>query len=265
MFRGQLLYPVTYGIPASYLPQWISMTTPVYISILFVVSCVVFAVTAIKSKFKIIFQQDREFLFTLFLVSFLCPAMYAILKSSFVLYNGWRHMYFLYVYYFLCAMYLLDIIIEYCGKNSAPKAKALLIGTVLAVGIGFVSTFADMVINRSYEYAYFNRLTRHFTNLDAYDGDYWNVSVRPTLYDFADLYYDGQNPLKVALMGYAQGGQDWSGIENEQIDLVDEGEADYFLFNTSIKAQLLEDMSLYEQVFATNKFGYDLSAVYVKK
>ena len=128
------------------------------ISVLFISSIILFGWKGRDCKDLQIDSSgvDRKWLFLLFIATFIFPVIVSIIKaSSLVLYNGWRHNYYLYAYVVLCASYSIDWILE---KIKARKAMALSAPTVLLgiMVLGFMLTFSDMMLHRSYEYMYFN-------------------------------------------------------------------------------------------------------------
>ena len=268
LFNGKVLDPARNGIPYVYLPVWMLMTTPAYISLLFFTACCVLLVRIIKTRGKCILQ-DKNFFGCLFLLLFCFPFFHVVLHArSTVLYNAWRHCYFLYAPVFLLSMYVID---DAAGllHNKQSRKNLALAGLILTISCSnFIVTVSDMIQNRSFEYVYFNRITRKILNPSDFDGDYWNVSILPALIRFADEYYDGENQLKVAYMSVYGGGQRWSFEEMKyddgRLEIVPEEEADYFLFNASTltNRKVLEE---YEVVSSIRCFDNDLAGIYIKK
>ena len=125
-----------------------------------------------------------------------------------------------------------------------------------------LSAAADLIYYHPYEYVYFNRLGRSLVSVEGFEGDYWNVSTIGVLRHFEDEYYRGTK-LKVALMVDAGQGQARSLLNSDKVQIVEEEDADYFLFNYSA----LHDRSIlvgYEPVSWIERGGSVISGVYVK-
>ena len=266
LYYGRILNPADNGIPYSYLPVWMLITTPVYISLLFLISVVLFLYRAVKTRGRIL-HQYREFMMALFLMLFCFPFFHIILHApTTVLYNAWRHCYFLYAPLFLIAMYVFDDALQelrFVDTDKRVRAR----GLVAAVCVGFIFTAGDMVQNRSFEYSYYNRAARTVLDPSAFEGDYWNVSVLPALKQFADQYYDGQNLLKVTHIRPSGGGQEWSFEEmrydDGRIETVTEEEADFYLLNPSIMTDR-KALQGYEMVTSIHRFDNELAGIYTR-
>ena len=99
--------------------------------------------------------------------------------------------------------------------------------------------------------------------MEDFEGDYWNISTIPALRHFEKTCYQGEE-LKVALMVDAGGGQTEALMNSDRLRIVDESEADYFLFNVSA----LNDPSVlneYELKSGLEQDGYLISGVYIRK
>ena len=92
--------------------------------------------------------------FMLFLITFILPVLVTVLNArKVVLFNGWRHNYYLYAYIILCSCYAVD-----CILDRIKERKIQVIGAFCAVCFGF--TITDMMLHRSFEYMYFNPVAR---------------------------------------------------------------------------------------------------------
>ena len=267
LFKGHMMQPAKNGLPYSYLPVWILITIPEHVLLLFALSCAVYGIRLMKrvsARFRnrpLPALSDSDFFAGMILLFFWLPFIYLVCKShTLVLYNGWRHCYFLYVPVILHFMYVFESV-PGDSVHSGFKAKKLLLCGVLVVGL--TSVTMDMIHYHPYEYVYFNRLGRSLFSTDGFEGDYWNVSTLGTLRHFEDECYHGEK-LKVALMVDAGMGQTESLLNSEKIQVVDEPEADYYLFNYSA----LHNRSVldgYEPVSWIERRGSVISGIYVKK
>ena len=132
-------------------------------------------------------------------------------------------------------------------------------GMVIAAALLF--TVADMTVNRSYEYLYFNLMARSTVNVEGFEGDYWNVAEMQTV-QALDEFLDAETT--VAFKGYAADGQ----LKNVQIGNVsvvgENQDPEYVIINTSMPFDENLTAEL-EQVFEVRKYGRSVAAVYSRK
>jgi hypothetical protein len=88
-----MIHSVLDGIPTSYLPKMIIYTTPLAILGLTVIGGIGVIWDWIKGGFRKIW--DTQGYVMLILVMGFVPSVYAIVASP-IIYNGWRHFYFVY-------------------------------------------------------------------------------------------------------------------------------------------------------------------------
>ena len=288
LFAGRVLRPAGEGVPYDYLVRWMLMTTPGVVLLLLAASLAA-GITRLlrknrkegeKEEKEQPEEKDRTFFLLQLLCMFLLPFAYLVAKSpTLVLYNGWRHCYFLYPLLFPASLFCLDTV-DFsvlaprkaarlpAGPSASPsgspsprptllsRAAAGLLAATAAMGLASVQL--DMALNRSYEYVYMNRAARLAGAMEENTGDYWNVSVMPLVKEFKKQQ---KEPARLCLAGDAAGGQDLSLLEGEGIQFVPEEEADYMVINRST----LEDKSVTEglrEVFALRKFGTVISGIY---
>ena len=263
-FRGTLFNPAEIGIPYTYIPTWMLITIPEYITILFSLSVVWFFVTTIRQKGKNLIKDDEDFYFLMLFLGFAIPFSFVVAKShTEVLYNSWRHMYFLYAFmlpgslYFPCKLFK-------SVKDRPERRKNRNVSIVYGViTVLFLITAGEMIANRSFEYVYYNLTARAVLDVKGYEGDYWMVSVVPALREFAEEYYDGEHPLKVACVLFEEHGAEASMLDADKIKFTHPDEADYLIYNPSGSYDWpeLED---HDKVFSLNRFGVELTGIYAK-
>ena len=262
LFHGQTVTPIATGVPRTYVLQWVLMTTPVYITLLFIFSIFLFGweVRNFKASMGDNNGSVQKCFFLLFLVTFIFPIMVSIIKApSLVLYNGWRHNYYLYAYVVLCASYSLDWIFEKVGTSIVGNVgvSAIFCGIM---ALGFIVTFSDMMIHRSYEYMYFNPLARVVVDCEGFEGDYWNVAELPTMRAFSKEF---EEVIRIAPIGYAADGQ-FKDVEIGNLNIVTETEnPDFYLFNTCMMIDK-GDLKGYEKVYSFKIYGRELCAIFEK-
>ena len=164
-------YPDT-PLPWYYVPKLIILTIPVYILVLIVVSLLVWCKKCKKGGWP-------EQLFPLFTLTAAIPIIMAATSTP-NLYNGWRHLYFIYGPMIFMASYAVHCgILVWRGKGKKITMAilfVLILGDVLGIaryGIGSV--------------AYTNLLTRGDAG-GRYELDYYGVTSQKVLQSLADRY-----------------------------------------------------------------------------
>ena len=169
LFEGQYIEPSK--LPWTYFPVWFGITIPI-----------VWLVAGITGLGWVIFDfikkptaylensTRRNFLF--YLISFAAPVLIVMIQHS-VIYDDWRHIYFVYPPFVLLALYAIQ-------KAYITKFKFVLIG-ICALQIAFIAYF--FIENHPYEQVYFNHLV---SNDDEelrrnYELEYWGCSFKQAL------------------------------------------------------------------------------------
>ncbi len=149
------------------------------------------------------------------------PLGYVILVKP-VIYNGWRHFYFMYSAIAMMAFFGL----LYWEEWSISRGRLIWAGRLLLIG-EILCTAVWVGINHPYEYVYFNLFARNHVE-NNYDRDYWGMST------YQALQYICETDDSSMLHLYAYNGfsklflpdEDWS-----RTLFVDEGDADYIIEN----------------------------------
>jgi hypothetical protein len=177
LFMGQ--YIPAESLPWTYLPVWIAITTPIlYVLLLF---------TGILSIGKKIFIDQRgkfwrapeDLIDCFFLAHTVLPiAGVIVLRSD--LYDGWRHLYFIYPTFVLIAVRGLAELHRWTG--SLPRTFSHRSRTVVALilAASLISTSLWMIQAHPLQNVYFNRLAGQNLNT-RFDVDYWGLSHREGL------------------------------------------------------------------------------------
>ncbi len=169
LFQGKTL-PVI-QLPLEYIPVWIGITTPILYLILFFIGVSLFInniSTTAKESFRNIFNYDYEW-FNLYII--VSPILAVLIFKS-VVYDGWRHLYFIYPSIIFFTIYALKFLIEYYKKiNISYVVYAIII-------LSCMSTAYSMINLHPYEHVYFNKLARGSLNENKqrYEMDYWGLS-----------------------------------------------------------------------------------------
>ena len=183
-------FPITYDVfymgtfikstevPWHYIPVWIMITTPpAYILFFFLGSFLIF-----KEIFKnriILYSNINEQQDFVFLLMFATPLIAVIIFNS-ALYDGWRHMYFIYAPFLLIAMKGFACVLDVMKKARSGRDRCA--GVFIAAVIMFclMSTSYQMIKYHPFQNVYFNFLTGHSAG-QYFELDYWGLSFRQSI------------------------------------------------------------------------------------
>ena len=247
LFHGVTIRPSDTGVPRIYLLEWIWMTTPVYVTVLFLASVVLAGRDLIVGK-----KDENMKFYGLFFLTVLPPVLYSIIRApSLILYNGWRHNYYLYAPIMLCGAYAVDRMLLIQQR----RRKMMLSGILVCA---FLFTVADIAVTRSFEYLYFNPVARRTADVEGFEGDYWNVAEIQTVKAFDEFL---GTETTVAFKGYAADGQ-LKDVEIGKVRVIGENQdPEYVIINTSMPVDEKLTIEL-KQVFELRKYGRPVAAVY---
>lgn len=167
---GDFIY--SYETPWYFSLSWIAITTPLLYLLLYFVGFTTILYQTIESKKQLFKQKDLlEKLMALSL--FLLPLLAIIVFKS-VLYDTWRHVYFVYPFLLITALYGGQMIYQ---KFHQPMLRWL---GILLVSVVMIAELVKMRHAFPHEYVYFNELIsdkkEHIRY--NYDMEYWGASFR---------------------------------------------------------------------------------------
>ena len=192
--------------PWSYIPVWFAITAPPLTLTLGAIGCAAVCWKAVARPFAAL--RDRETRFGILLLGCVAmPVAVAIILQSNI-YNGWRHMYFLWAPFCLLAAVGLHTITNIRMGGGIWKVGALLPGWVRGgyrlhmarralaygvVGAGLITTLTAMASLHPHQQVYFNALVDTKTPgalSKRYDMDYWRMAHRQSLERLLARYPD---------------------------------------------------------------------------
>lgn len=172
-WEGDLLYRGEYvpstDLPWHYIPHWFSLTTPAFIVACGLVGASLVCADLLKPHGK---NRDNVPAGAFFLVAFGLPMIAVIVMGS-VLYDGWRHMYFIYGPFVMLCIYAVH-------RVTARSYTLLFSAAILLL----VPPAWHLTVNHPFQYVYFNILAGNAGNEDLrkrYELDYWGMSYRQAL------------------------------------------------------------------------------------
>lgn len=169
LFDGNTIYAT--DLPSEYLPVWIAITTPIPYLLLFLVGIIFICYNAWKVPVNFIFYKKEQHL--LLICSVLTLAVVIIFRS--VVYDGWRHVFFIYPSVIIISLYGLIVLYKWTKK----KKEWMLLGLSLVIGYNLVV----MIRLHPHEYVYFNIFAGNNMNeiKRNFELDYFGVSSKEAL------------------------------------------------------------------------------------
>lgn len=192
-FMGKII--ASNNLPWYYVPVWIAVSTPTIYLLFFCIGSLAILKTINREKFSIL-KDANNLQDVIILVLFIAPLI-AINVFNSVLYNGWRHLYFIYPLLILIAMHGVVVIWDMC--------KDRLLNSVLFILFIFISitwTTIWMIKFHPYQYLYFNVMAGNWPK--NFDVDYWGVAYRHPLENILR-----SNPGNKILIFNNMGGMTW--------------------------------------------------------
>ncbi len=174
------------ALPWYYLPIWFCITTPVLWLIAGFVAIFFIIIVFIRRPMKFLLNT-RERNFIIYLACFILP-MAAIIVLKSVVYDDWRHVYFIYPPFVLLLLYAVE-------KAYRSRGKKILL---TAFALQFISVGYFMVRNHPNQQVYFNELVSHKPEFLRYnyDMDYWGASFKQGL-DYI-VHARPEGPIRVS-------------------------------------------------------------------
>lgn len=165
-------------IPWHYVPVWIFITTPFLYLVFFFTGIG----AIIKSFSRDLVHKYRDHKLDLVVLGWFLGPLTAVIVFRSILYDGWRHLYFIYpalIYLGLIGFEMILSIIEKYGLDIQKLLKNIII-FIISAQLVFVLYF--MIRSHPYQNVYFNFLTGGLEKArQNFDLDYWGLSFREGL------------------------------------------------------------------------------------
>lgn len=220
LFNGYLVSSA--DLPWYYVPQWFAMTTPVLWLVAGLCGIVMASIRVAKSH-RVILRDKMAMNNALFLICFLGPII-AVIAIRSVLYDGWRHMFFIYPAFVMLVVYALNVVRSRLRKQVFTAIALIFFLPVIVFGIR----------NFPNEHVYFNEvmlLSKPEYVRTHFEMDYWGVSGRQALEYI--LQHDTSRSIAISAEHYlGQTSYDILPLRHrERIRFTPREEADYFMTN----------------------------------
>lgn len=182
-FAGQLI-PST-ELPWSYIPTWFFITTPEFILLTGIIGMVILVAKMVAYPSRFWENRPIRSVFLAF-ICFFVPLTLVITMDA-VLYDGWRHMYFIYPAFVMLMAFGLNELLKHRNK--------ILIWSLCLLQVIITGSF--MIKNHPFEHIYFNSFVPHTDNYlgEHYELDYWGTGHKQGLEWLAE--HDERYGIKV--------------------------------------------------------------------
>ena len=224
-------YHESTNVPWHYIFVWIGITTPVFYLILFAVGFLNYTLRFKKRLFEItnnniengLWMGNKELEDLIYCILFIIPIFIVILLNS-TLYNGWRHMYFIYPCFLLISLRGLHLIDMNYFKRRNWLLKIMI--SIFLTHIAFV-----MIKDHPYQNVYFNFLSGK--NVETkFELDYWGLSNKQA-FEYI-LKNDRESVIKIGSAGpisLENSKQILSSLDKKRITISENTESDYIIDN----------------------------------
>lgn len=239
------------NIPWHYMPVWIGITTPIITLVLCLIGCFIVLYELIKTRADCnnLIRTNAVFAIYLFV-----PIVAIILLKS-VVYDGWRHLFFLHtpIVALVCfTIYKLTLNISFLKKK--------LIYTLIT--LFYLPSFISMAQLHPYENLYFNKLKYNSTGDARFkmDLDYWGLSYRKALEYLIKYDHNAEIHVKVDTYPGKLNAVLLPIVERNRIIFEDDiKNADYFIGNYR---WMKNEYPYTYEIYSLNVFGAKVMACY---
>lgn len=243
--------------PRAYLPVMILLSTPLWASALLIAS-VPLAFTRLRRAGRRLPRESQSLLLLIVQAAWILPLAALVVLHALV-YNGWRHVYFLYGPMALCMAYALQSL----WRPARARGRGRIVA--LCTALCLTSSAVGIAVNHPYQYAYWNALVPVRERAELFEMDWWNLSGADAL---KELLSRTEGPVVVmASDSYSRSGLVMSAnlLDSGRITVADtwEGRPDYLFSNLSYAAMAgFEPEEGMEPVVTVSAYGAPITVIY---
>jgi hypothetical protein len=248
-------------LPWHYLPVWIAITTPLLYLALSAIGIAGFVRRVIASPRAALQQHQTELIALLWLI---LPLAAAIALRP-VMYNGWRHFYFVYPALLLLSLAGLrdaHALVSSTAGERARRYAGMLFTGIVVFSLG--GTAAFMIRNHPQEYVYFSSSIGGIRGAEGrFELDYWGAGYKQALERL--LAEDKRREIRIAVAntpGRINVLSLQRGLRARLIVAEGPEDADYFLTNHYNQHGKYPDKPQYPEAFSVTVDGVPIVTVY---
>lgn len=229
LFYGKMINAT--NLPWYYLFTWIGITTPELYLLFFSLGTYFLVYYLIKNINTIIKNTKERNLYIAFSIV-LIPVLSVIIQKS-VLYDGWRHMFFIYPFIIIIAIFGINQLYNFF---KLAKKKYMINILFILLGLNFIYIGGQMIYYHPFQNCYFNNMISHDKNRirHKFEMDYWGVSSKQGLEYLVNKNTNNNDTIKLRVhCSPAIDNLDILDVEDKnRIKIVDHDSiADYFITN----------------------------------
>ncbi len=231
--------------PFAYAHKFFLISTPIWMLVLFVLGCVLLGRKLYPSKSK-----DSRNLANL--LSFTGVAAFPwvyILITQPALHNGIRHM----LFGIPSLVILMGFGFTELQRYVADQSKLLRVSTTLLFSGFVLFQTVDLILMHPYQYVAFNSLAGDRANIpNRFESEYWFTSSKHLLEDIPNVVQDigfqtkNNEPVKIRISGPLDAARAF--VPPGFILVDDFNQADFYISNTTMRADLLADGQVVYQI-----------------
>jgi hypothetical protein len=232
---GNVLYLGQYvkatNLPWHYIPVWLMITTPLLYTVTFCIGVPVSLVSLARGILRRHFDQAKTIDLICGLWFFL--PLFTVIWLKSVVYDGWRHMFFIYPAFLLIVVNGVLALFTYVKRRFKGRAYTGITGILIAlILVSLLDPVYFMIKYHPYQNVYFNRLAGK--NMESvkqnFELDYWGLSFRQA-FEYI-LQYDPRARIKIFAGVWKINAEILPERDKKRIMFVDTpAEADYFVSN----------------------------------
>lgn len=165
------------NLPWYYLPFWIGVTSPIITLVLFFAGTVFFLINVLKKR---VIETIKTFHYIVLLI--ITSVMMLVFILSPVIYDGWRHFFFLYPLLILLVIYFLN-------ELKLSRLTKIYLPLIIVFGLHYSTILRFMVENHPFQQVYFNEiLSKSSQNLTRnFERDYWGSSFYQGILQLSEI------------------------------------------------------------------------------
>lgn len=158
-------------LPWSYIPTWFFITTPELFLLLGIIGMIMLVARIIENPAAFYVNTPQRSILMAFFC-FLVPIIIVIVIDA-VLYDSWRHMYFIYPSFVMLMIFGLNELLK--------KRRKIIIWSLCLLQLVLIADFCRK--NHPFEHVYFNSFLSHDENylMEHYELDYWGTGHKQGL------------------------------------------------------------------------------------
>ncbi|MDD3334526.1 MAG: glycosyltransferase family 39 protein [Eubacteriales bacterium] len=262
LFMGQEISLASSKPPFYYLPMTILITTPLLQLSLTLAGTLCLGAGLVRKRLP---KEEAQWAALLATLLWLLPLLGCMVMKVRV-YNGWRHLYFIYIPMVVTAVYGLNALWQRLRSRALPRRISAGLLSLLLLTQTMLLCF-----NHPYQYAYYNPLVARTTLSQRYELDYWNLSLYQAVKELLALEPNAA-VIRVACTdertrsGYAFATTFLQPEEDARLELVEDMADCYLIANTSYQLMAgYEIPQTMEPVLTIQSYGAVLCTVYHAK